>query len=198
MAKAGADAIGFNFYERSLRSVHLDRAREISQSLSSGICKVGVFVNSSAEQMVATFEHAQLDGIQLHGDEPLEIMAALREYPIIRAIRFANHPSDTNQQIEEWADAGAAAVLIDAAQPGQFGGTGKQVDWNQVVRLVSPVPIILAGGLRPDNVSESIRIARPVAVDTASGVETFPGKKSSELVHEFVDQAIQAFKNTDG
>lgn len=195
--RAGADAIGFNFYVRSLRCIGAEQAREISSSLPKAIARVGVFVNSGADEIVRTLSQCPLDYVQLHGNEPIEILNQLSGVAVIRALRLGEDQLlEVAARANEWLAAGAVAVLLDSPQPpGEFGGSGSIGNWAQAKQTVSLVkgPFILAGGLDPANVRVAIDVVGPWGVDCASGVETFPGKKSSELVHQFVAAARAAF-----
>jgi phosphoribosylanthranilate isomerase len=176
---AGADAIGLNFYHGSKRCVDVDVARRVVDAIGNRAACVGVFVNASAGEIQAICHQARLHVVQLHGNESPELIKTLGTgYDIIRA-GFA-----------------PAAILVDAAAAGQFGGTGHTVDWRQLENCqtwLKNVPLILAGGLTPANVAEAIRIVRPQAVDVASGVESAPGKKDTAKMRDFVAAARAAF-----
>ena len=202
----GADAIGLNFYTKSLRNVTDDEATKILAAIESGsgepggqVSTVGVFVNSTVAEIRQRTETLRLAYVQLHGEETVEMVAELDGIPVIRAIRLqpgldAEETTDAaNAEIRRWSDAGVSAVLLDAAAPGEFGGTGKRLDWEMVSQLTSPVPIILAGGLNAENVSRAIATASPAAVDVASGIETFPGKKDETQMRQFIENAAAAF-----
>lgn len=193
-----ADAIGLNFYEKSKRCVsHLD-AGFIRHELGTGTTLVGVFVNESLEEVRSTAEHIDLDFVQLHGDESIEYIQALKGLRVIRALRMQlDRVEELKMQIAGLIDQtdNLHAILLDAYDPEAYGGTGKQVDWDCVAALdcFSEIPLILAGGLVPDNVDEAIRKVRPAAVDVASGVELSPGQKDRSLVERFARSAKQAF-----
>lgn len=198
IAAAGADAIGLNFYAGSPRCVAVATARAIAAALPPEVAKVGVFVNAAVETIRATVEQVGLDIVQLHGDEPPELIAELAPLPVVRAWRAQ---ADRWDALREYLDAcrrsGAlpAALLVDAHQSGAYGGTGSQVDWAELAArgaLFAGLPLILAGGLRPDNVAAAIRAVQPWGIDTASGVEASPGAKDPALVQEFVTNARQA------
>lgn len=198
-ADAGADAIGLNFFGSSPRCVSATQAKEIAESVRGRLSTVGVFANHTTEQIRAIAESVKLDFVQLHGDEPIEILGELSDFGVIRAFRCKQSGLDA---VVEFADRAAdlgfelSGVLIDAHEPGKYGGTGQTVDWHAahgVRQQLGGLPIVLAGGLRADNVAEAISIARPDAVDTASGVELSPGAKSRELVTSFVAAASAAF-----
>jgi len=199
VARTGADAIGLNFYSKSPRCADLRRAEEVAMALPTGVRKIGLFVNSTAAEVVRVYEHLGLDVIQLHGDEPPEMLALLRPRPVIRAFRCGDAGfGPLFEYMNECRLHGYSpqAVLIDSYQPGRYGGTGQVTDWTRIPELrkeLANIPVILAGGLRPENVAEAIRVARPTAVDTASGVESSPGVKDEDLVREFVNNATAAF-----
>ena len=181
----------------------------------------GVFVNAEQDDILLLASELTLDAIQLHGDEKPEFLKQLiiatekrgLQFDFIRAIR--TRPADrqfdgqadptiqTDQtgmdladleaEIKRWTDAGAAAILIDAAVAGDFGGTGKQVDWKGFSRLKSSVPKILAGGLTPENISDALNKAAPATVDVASGVESTPGIKDEAKIRSLATQARDFF-----
>ena len=198
VAAAGADAVGLNFYPASKRCVPMEVAAEIAQSLPAGIKRVGLFVNGSAGDVRAAAEQLSLDLVQLHGDELLEYLAELGDWPILRAFRTQpDWQTIADRYLERCDELSAlpAAVLIDAYRPGAYGGTGDRADWSEVVRWSAQragLPLVLAGGLTPDNVAEAVQAVRPAAVDTASGVESSPGRKDAALVGQFVAAARRA------
>ena len=158
---------------------------------------MGVFVNSPVDFVLTTAESLHLDYIQLHGDEPPETIAAL-EWPVVRAFRFGLADwQPIEQYLAECKHRGVlpAAVMIDAPAPsGTYGGTGATADWQSLADWRSHIdlPLILAGGLTPENVADAIKLVRPTAVDTASGVESPDGFKDSDLVRSFVATARAA------
>jgi phosphoribosylanthranilate isomerase len=200
-AALGADAIGLNFFEGSPRYLPPSLAGNVAAAIPNGVAKVGVFVNATADEVIRIAERLRLDFIQLAGDESSDFVAALDGRPVIKTFRFG---ADGLEPLQRFLDQAArrrcrlAAVLIDTAQPGHFGGTGTVVDWSRLRsdldRLQSSnPPLILAGGLTPDNVAEAIATVRPAAVDVASGVEHAPGRKDALLVSRFIDAATAAF-----
>lgn len=192
---AGADAIGLNFYAASPRYLAPNRAAQIAAELPTSVCKVGVFVNTPPATVASIVRQVGLDMAQLHGDEPPEWIRQLAPLPVVRAFRQKDLGlGPVHEYLQRCDQMGCLpqAVLIDAYQPGQYGGTGKVVDWNSIRArpfLPKTIPLILAGGLGPDNVMEAIETANPDAVDTASGVEEGPGVKSEKLVSAFVSAA---------
>lgn len=210
---AGADAIGLNFYGPSPRFVAPEAAGAIAAAVAGRVPVVGVFVNAATDEIVALAEAIRLDAVQLHGDEtPAEctrLAAALAQareggFParIVRAFRLADPAIGP---VEEYLAACQAlapgksspieAVLFDAARAGSYGGTGEPANWEAAARWVAEhpeVPLILAGGLNPENVGDAIRAVHPWGVDTASGVELSPGVKDRECVRLFVENARRA------
>ena len=188
---AGADAIGLNFYARSPRFVDVERACAIVESLPSEVKKVGVFVNASSAEIERIAREVGLDVIQLHGDEPPEMLAELTAWPVVKAFRGLEGGLDAiSRFVEQSRTHVPKLILLDAAAPsGEYGGSGRVVDWLAAAeyrRLANLPPLILAGGLKPENVAEAIRLVRPWGVDTASGVESSPGHKDAAKVHAFV------------
>lgn len=199
-AEAGADAVGLNFYPPSPRCIGVVLARQIALALPPQVTKVGVFVNASRDEVLRTADRVGLDVIQLHGDESPQMLAGLGERRVLRAFRCV---SDDVRPVVDYLrrceDAGRRpwAVLIDAYQPRAFGGTGHTANWRLVRKLAETlvhVPVVLAGGLRPGNVAAAIEATRPAAVDTASGVESEPGRKDPQCIRDFVAHALEAFR----
>ena len=192
IAAAGADAIGLNFYSQSRRYLAAEEAAAVADAVPQGIARVGVFVNASTPEMLAAAEQYGLHYLQLHGDESPEQLAELRAWPVIKAFRFdRNGWAPIKQYLIECKRHGAlpVAVLIDApGTAGSYGGTGTPADWQALADWRSHIdlPLILAGGLRCENVAEAIRIVRPSAVDTASGVEGPDGYKDPQNCTSFV------------
>lgn len=198
--EAGSDAIGLNFYPESSRYLELRDAFGIHRhTLGSEVDRVGVFVNAEDTWVRERIYDVHLDAIQLHGDEPPEFLSQLPDFPIIRARRMDER--GVAALAEDLAACEAAgrlpdAVLVDAMTPGRYGGTGETVSWAGLAdyrKWLGDVPLILAGGLTPDNVAEAIRMVRPAGVDVASGVESSPGVKDHEKIRRFVDAARDAF-----
>ena len=197
VAAAGADAVGLNYYAGSKRYVEPEIAKKIADTLPASVAKVGVFVNASVDEIRTLAAATPLDYVQLHGDEPPEMLAELSDLRVIKAFRcrekgFASVVrffSDCHE------NAKPCAVLVDAYHHAEYGGTGRVLDWTQVGReksMLGDVPLILAGGLTPDNVAKAIRLAGPHGVDTASGVESAPGVKDAAKVRGYVANAKAA------
>lgn len=201
--RAGADAIGLNFYSQSSRYVAPELAAKISCGLPMGAAKVGVFVNETTSNMQNIAAQTHLDFIQLHGNEPAEQVIELSPFPVILAIRQGELPLVQLQSYLKQcrrSDAQPAALLLDAGSPGIYGGSGKLANWDKI-REIKPqldgIKIVLAGGLHPSNIASAIRQVRPAAVDVASGVESSPGRKSLDLMQKFVQQARLAWESVD-
>lgn len=197
--ESGADAIGLNFCEGSPRCVDVPTAREIAEAVPSGVYRVGVFVNAPAEWIRTVFSDVGLDAVQLHGDETPEQIERLPELPFVKAYRVDGRGlTPIQQQLARLHDLGRVPemVLFDARTPSHYGGTGKTFDWQIAYRFTSSPampPLVLAGGLNPGNVAEAIHRVQPQAVDVASGVEERSGRKSRELMFQFVENARSAW-----
>ena len=199
VARAGADAVGLNFFPGSKRFIAMDRAREIAEALPPGVVKVGVFVNATEGDIRQAFGEIGLDAVQLHGDEPPSLLARLADVPLVRAFRLDTRGfAPIDAYLAACANLGALPrmILLDACVAGQYGGTGTTLDWSMLGGTGPPAvrpPVILAGGLTPTNVAAAIRSAHPDAVDTAGGVEYAPGRKDHTLLIAFVTAARAAF-----
>jgi phosphoribosylanthranilate isomerase len=193
VAMLGADAVGLNFYPPSPRFVNVDRVVSILDSLPPFVTTVGVCVNN-ADIIWNCAWHNRLDMIQWHGeDRPSPIVCWL---PLIVgfAVRGPESLDDIRDYVGDCRLEGRlpVAILLDAHVPGQHGGTGQTAPWDLLAGFDPGVPLILAGGLTPDNVAEAIRRVRPYAVDVASGVESSPGRKDLDKVRRFIDNARSA------
>lgn len=186
--KFGANAIGFIFYRKSPRYIEPQRAREIISLLPPFVISVGVFVNANPEDILRTLEIARFDVCQLHGDEtPEECM----KIPIktIKAIRVKNY---LNKETLHYYP--TSAILLDSYSEKGYGGTGAKFDWNLAKGLSQIKPIIISGGLTPENVAQAVRLACPYGVDVSSGVEDYPGKKNHQKIKKFIEEAIHGDK----
>jgi phosphoribosylanthranilate isomerase len=188
--EAGADYLGFNFYPPSPRSITPKKCSEITSQLVkdfSYITLVGVFVNMPAEQVKSILTGCGLHLAQLHGDEAPEILAEFNGQAF-KAFR------GVPKEIAGYARNTAPALLVDAAVKGMYGGSGIVADWSAAAELSKRIPLLLAGGLTPENVAEAVRQVQPWGVDVASGVETSPGKKDPGKMKAFV-AAIRRLEN---
>ncbi len=176
----GADALGFNFYEKSLRYIAPEKAGEIIFDLPPFVTPVGIFVNASEREIDIAVNLAGLRAIQLHGDEPPEACLG-HAVPVIRALRVG-----CDFDVQTLLSYLTNTFLLDTEKAGSYGGTGETFDWTKAVEAKRYGRIILAGGLNPDNVREAIERVDPYAVDTSSGVEAEPGKKDHKKVKDFL------------
>ena len=182
---AGANYIGFNFYAKSPRRVSEADALKIRRELPKRVGAVGIFVNEGVMRVAELSKTLKLDAVQLHGDESPDAVEKLsRTVAVWKAFRV--EPDFLLETLDEYPE--AEAFLFDAAHTGQYGGTGRTTDWDAARRAALSQRIILAGGLKVENVAAAVRIVRPYAVDVASGVETKPGKKDHGLIREFIEE----------
>jgi phosphoribosylanthranilate isomerase len=187
--EAGANLLGLNFYDKSLRRVPTAEAAQIRRNLAPGLETVGVFVNSKPAEIISLHGLLRFNAVQLHGDEtPIIVSEVARSVPVIKAFRVASDFAVA--ALEKYHD--AFAFLLDGSRAGQFGGTGIGADWNVARRAVASHRIILAGGLTAENVGAAIRSVRPYAVDVASGVESKPGKKDHGKMKDFINEVRRA------
>ncbi len=189
--QAGADWIGLNFHAGSPRFVHPSQAREIIAAVATPRQVVGLFVNRPAAEIIEIADNLGLVCIQLHGDEPPEVLPLLSRFRIIRAFRLGqvSHIVNMVRYLEHCQAVGRSpdAVLVDAYSPGRRGGTATLVG-EDILAEIPPLPrLILAGGLTPGNVAERIARVRPWMVDVASGVESSPGRKDPGKVAAFLE-----------
>jgi phosphoribosylanthranilate isomerase len=186
---AGADYLGFNFYTGSVRYVGKEICAEITAVLKKKhphIKLVGVFVNSTVEEINDTLNFCSLDLAQLHGDETPEMFAQIAPYAF-RA--FRGIPLD----ITGYERNALPAMLIDAAVRGVYGGSGITADWSAAAELAKKYSFFLAGGLTPETVADAVQLVKPWGVDVASGVESVPGEKDAGRMSAFVRAVNQTF-----
>ncbi len=177
---AGADALGFIFVRESPRYVTPEAAEKIIRTVPPFISRVGVFVNENPDTVMEIAERCGLDTLQLHGDETPEYCSNMK-LTVIRAFRMS--AGFTESLLTRFT---VGAFLFDTAVKGKLGGTGETFDWKRAVPLKRYGPLILAGGLRPGNVAEAIRVVGPYGVDVSSGVEANPGIKDHKAIKEFI------------
>lgn len=184
--EAGVDAIGLNFWPRSVRRCELATARAIVQALSGRALFVGVFVGADFDELTRVKAEVGLGCLQLHGEEPPALLARFlpHAYKALRVRDESIHALVRDYPGEH--------VLLDAYVAGMPGGTGAVFDWQLASEVARERKLTLAGGLTPDNVADAVRAVRPFCVDTASGVESAPGVKSAALVRAFVERAKSA------
>lgn len=181
---SGADAIGLVFYEPSSRAVDINSAREIAFAAGPLVTVTGLFVNASADRVREVLREVPLQLLQFHGDESAAFCEQF-ERPYLKAIRMR---PDLDVEAAMQPFDRAAGFLLDAYQPGVPGGTGATFDW-QRVPVNAPRPIVLAGGLTPDNVAEAMATTGCYGVDVSGGVEASPGIKDSAKVAQFIANA---------
>lgn len=180
-ARAGADAIGLVFYAPSPRYVTIEQAQQVVAALPPFVSVVGLFVDATAEQLKETLSAVSIDLLQFHGKESPEACRGWGR-PYIKALRMKDD-MNIQQAAEDYAD--AAGLLLDSYQPGVPGGTGQTFDWSRIPSQVDK-PIILAGGLTPDNVAAAIQEVRPYAVDVSGGVEASRGIKDAAKIEQLM------------
>ena len=185
--EAGADAIGFMFYERSPRYVSTNTASSIKNALPPFVARVGVFADAT-ENAIRSAMLCGLSALQFHGNEAPEFVKRFLPITTIKAFRIQNAAS-----LSLLASYNTSAWLLDSYTPAQLGGTGNTFNWDLAFRARKlGRPIILAGGLNPDNVADAVRKVRPYAVDVSSGVESSPGKKDPAKIAAFIQAAKSA------
>jgi phosphoribosylanthranilate isomerase len=179
--EAGADALGFNFYEQSPRYLTVPAAAEISRQLPPVILRVGVFVNAPEDLILRAIGECSLSLLQFHGDEAPEFCTQFGLMSM-KAIRIRNAES-----LAELPKYPTDAWLLDAYSPEARGGTGEIFNWDLAIEAQKlGKPVFLAGGLTPENVAAAVRKVRPFGVDVASGVEAAPGKKDRKKMQDFI------------
>lgn len=188
--EAGADYLGFNFYPRSARFIEKAACAEITSVLKREhpqIKLVGVFVNSSVEEITDILQTCALDLAQLHGDETPEMLSALngKAFKAFRGIP---------ERVDGFARSAVPAFLLDASVKGVYGGSGVTTDWEGAAELAKRYPLLLAGGLTPENAAEAVSRVKPWGVDVASGVESAPGRKDAGRIRAFVQAVRDAEK----
>jgi phosphoribosylanthranilate isomerase len=187
-ARCGADAIGLVFAE-SPRKVSLAEAKKISAAVEPLVATVGVFVDQSPEKVVDIARHCRLTAVQLHGDEKESDVRKIQRqgYRVLKAFRIA-----AKEDLRAASHMPADALLFDSSVAGKHGGTGQAFDWKLLRAVHIERPWFVSGGLNPKNLKELLRTVAPYGVDVSSGVESAPGKKSPELVKEFIRYAKSA------
>ena len=182
---AGADALGFMFFEPSPRYITPENAARIASKLPPFVAKVGVFVNAPENVVRATAETCGLDTLQFHGDETPEFCSSFHRVKVIKSFRVRDAGS-----LREMEPFQSQAWLLDAFVAGKLGGTGEKFNWDLAIEAKKRnARIILAGGLTVANVRDAVHKVQPYAVDVSSGVESAPGKKDHAKVREFIAAA---------
>jgi phosphoribosylanthranilate isomerase len=183
----GADALGFVFYSQSPRFVSLDKARKIIDKLPPFITSVGLFVNPTEAEVLDVINECRINLLQFHGDED-ESFCTKFNLPYIKAIPMKPHVN-----LLKFCDdySTAKALLLDTYSTDLRGGTGKTFDW-KLIPLNTSKPIIIAGGLNPQNIKNLLESIRPYGVDVSGGIESIKGKKDHQLMNEFITGVINA------
>lgn len=182
-AELGADFVGLNFYEHSPRRVDVGAASEIAAAVRGRTVSVGVFVNLPLSEIESIESRVGLELLQFHGDEGPEALAPVAERAI-KAIRFDGPPRASELAVYPavWG------FLVEARAPGRYGGAGKGWDYRAAAGLPTDRPLLLAGGLGPDNVRDAIAASRAWGVDVCSGVESRPGRKDADKMKRFFQE----------
>lgn len=183
---AGADAIGLVFYPPSPRNVSIEQAQGLLQHIPAYVQVVGLFVNSTAYEIQDILKTVPLDILQFHGDESPEQCQVIAKQVGRRWYKAIQVKPDLDvvAEIQRYQTAGASAVLLDAWHPDLKGGTGHSFDWSTFPQL--DIPLILAGGLNPDNIEQAIHTTQAYAVDVSGGVESAKGIKDQQLIERFM------------
>lgn len=187
---AGADAIGLVFYPPSPRHVSIELAQRLVQQIPAYVTIVGLFVNADADEINTVLQQIPVDVLQLHGDESpaqCQQIAQQTKRRWYKAIQVKAE-LDIADLIQQYQQAGASAVLLDAWHPELKGGTGLQFDWASFPH--SDMPLILAGGLNPDNIQQAIQMTQAYAVDVSGGVESAKGIKDQQLIQQFMQGVL--------
>jgi len=183
--EAGADALGFIFYEKSPRYVVPAVASRIIAELPPLVLPVGVFVNAGVASVRSIMDTCGLGMVQLHGDENASYCQELSR-PAMKALRLKDRGS-LLAMAEYRGRGGVRGFVLDTFSEVAYGGTGQITDWSLAAEAAKSTPVLLAGGLTPDNVTEAIRTVHPYGVDVSSGVESAPGKKDHAKIRAFLN-----------
>ena len=192
IAIAGATALGFICVPNTPRYVTKQQIRAVVEQLPKQIDRIGVFADTSVEEICQIVEFAGLTGVQLHGDESPEFCHQMRsmlpEIEIIKALRIKN--SQALEQVEIYFSS-VDTLLLDAYNPQMLGGTGATLDWKTLQQFQPGCPWLLAGGLTPDNVLDALKQVNPNGIDLSSGVERAPGDKDLDKVAKLFERLGQ-------
>jgi phosphoribosylanthranilate isomerase len=185
--KAGADALGFIFYEKSHRCMTVPAVAKISKRLPPFVLRVGVFVNAPEELVTRAIGECGLGLLQFHGDEPPEFCM---RFGLMSMKAFRIRDAESLKELPKFS---TEAWLLDAYSAENLGGTGEKFNWDLAVEAQKfGKPVFLAGGLTPENVAAAVRKVQPFGVDVSSGVESSPGKKDHARVRAFIANVRQA------
>ena len=180
---AGVDAIGLVFCEKSVRNIEITQAAKISRALPAFVTSVALFMNENAATIRQVLDEVPIDCLQFHGDEEPDFCSQFNR-PYIKALAMQG-VSELEKRVALYSE--CRGILLDSHAPGEVGGTGKAFDWNEIPQDLSR-PLILAGGLKVDNVATAIKQVHPYAVDVSSGVERVKGLKDAELISAFINE----------
>lgn len=187
--KAGVDALGFIFFDRSPRNISKEAAREIISSLPPFLDTVGVFVDEQLETVCKIVDYCGLNHVQLHGKESAAFCRELqRLMPFLRIVKAFRVKDDLDIPLLDSYTDYVSGFLFDTYAKGQEGGTGKSFSWELLAGVELGCPVILAGGLTAENVVSAIKAAAPYAIDINSGVEKAPGKKDHMLLATLINR----------
>ena len=181
--EAGADALGFVFYDKSPRAISNSDAYEIISNLPPFISKIGLFVNPTYDYVMRVINSVPLDYLQFHGDEDAAFCEQFNK-PYMKAVRM-KQPTNLSVICDEHKL--ASGILVDAYDAAAYGGTGQTFDW-KLLSQVCTLPLVLAGGLTASNVADAVNAVKPYAVDVSSGVEVSKGIKDHRLIKQFIEE----------
>ncbi len=182
----GADMLGFVFYPKSPRYIEPEAAAAITAEVPPTIELVGVFVNEPVERLIEVGRCARLTTLQLHGNEPPELLPELLDFRVIKALSITSE--DDLSRLSQYP---GAQMLVDTPCE-EWGGSGKTGDWALARKAAAIEPILLAGGLTPENVADAVRRVQPFGIDASSGVELTKGRKDHEKVQRLIENARKA------
>lgn len=186
--ECGADALGFNLYPGSTRFIQWQREQAWIRELPAEISRIAVVVNPTLDEAWRLLEMDIFDGLQLHGEESREFCESLanNHKPVLKALRLKNV-----ELLQRLSDYPVFGFLLDSHREGAFGGTGERFEWTLLKRAHLDKPLIVAGGLTPENVGNAVRELRPHAVDVATGIENEGGGKDRKKMQDFVAAATR-------
>jgi phosphoribosylanthranilate isomerase len=186
--ECGADALGFNLYPGSTRFIQWQREQAWIRELPAEISRIAVVVNPTLDEAWRLLEMDIFDGLQLHGEESREFCESLanNHKPVLKALRLKNV-----ELLQRLSDYPVFGFLLDSHREGAFGGTGERFEWTLLKRAYLDKPLIVAGGLTPENVGNAVRELRPHAVDVATGIENEGGGKDRKKMQDFVAAATR-------
>jgi phosphoribosylanthranilate isomerase len=194
---AGARAVGFVFWPGSPRFIDPYRARAIVSALPPFVTAVGVFADQEFDYVSGVASLARLGAVQLHGRETPEYAAALGR-PVLKAIPIDDPSRTRSEAIDDGMWPASTTLLLDVHDPVRYGGTGRTIDWSMAATVAARRPIVLAGGLTPENAAEAIARVRPFGIDVSSGVERTPGVKDHGRIRKLFEALYATSHLTPG